>query len=548
MSLPVLLGGYAAKSCARAAHNAYDPTIAAPPSEISPELQRLFDLGIVHERTVFDLALDLVPEAADLREHQSDKRRHIELTLEAMAAGRVLILGGRLPDDPSGARTGKPDLLVKDLVGDGYHPGDVKAHLVLDRKRTGGLVGGLSHPSLADATPGKVGLQHDLRDLLQLAHYWRMLEACGHSPTATFGCIVGTDPGFEPQLAWYDLSEPRFTTFSRRHGRAARNALERYDHEHGFRVRVAKTAQQQTGSPGAPVPLVEPLGQDECLTCAWAPVCVDLLPTGDLSRELLGALSVREYLALRKEGIKTLDDLANADIDALLRTGYAEQTNQQHARDRRLYKAHMSAQLAREGTVLRLKQDATFDVPGSAVEVDIDIECNRDGLVYLWGLLITRGTESSYHFFGDPSVTTPEAEARITADCFDWLTLQAQGAQVFHYAPVEKTHARRILGETVAMRRGGPADPDTWFDLLPPTRACFDSRSGHGLKVIATEGAGFHWRDEDPGGLQSQHWLEQASTGDPQAWRRILDYNEDDVRATLAVRRFLRFQTNTALS
>ena len=43
-----------------------------------------------------------------------------------MDDGVELILGGWLPDDESGGRTGRPDLLLR--VGDGYVPGDVKWH------------------------------------------------------------------------------------------------------------------------------------------------------------------------------------------------------------------------------------------------------------------------------------------------------------------------------------------------------------------------------------------------------------------------------------
>jgi hypothetical protein len=70
------------------------------------------------------------------------------------------------------------------------------------------------------------------------------------------------------------------------------------------------------------------------MTCAWAPVCVDLLPCDDLTRELRGTLSVCEYLALRQQGVATVDDLADADIEALLTSPYADETSQQRGRAR----------------------------------------------------------------------------------------------------------------------------------------------------------------------------------------------------------------------
>ncbi|MFZ1911741.1 MAG: ribonuclease H-like domain-containing protein, partial [Propionicimonas sp.] len=69
--------------------------------------------------------------------------------------------------------------------------------------------------------------------------------------------------------------------------------------------------------------------------------------------------------------------------------------------------------------------------------------------------------------------------------------------------------------------------------------------NGLGLKVVATHGAGFAWRDEDPGGLNSMHWFADAVGGATaelreQARTRVLEYNEDDVQATWQLRRWLR--------
>jgi predicted RecB family nuclease len=79
--------------------------------------------------------------------------------------------------------------------------------------------------------------------------------------------------------------------------------------------------------------------------------------------------------------------------------------------------------------------------------------------------------------------------------------------------------------------------------LLPIVRGNFFGVAGLSIKQTAPA-FGFHWRDDDPGGLQSQVWLEQARGAvgsDADTWReRILAYNEDDVRATAALRAGLR--------
>src|SRR5215211_1993903 len=79
--------------------------------------------------------------------------------------------------------------------------------------------------------------------------------------------------------------------------------------------------------------------------------------------------------------------------------------------------------------------------------------------------------------------------------------------------------------------------------LAGSTTSC---SSGLRLKLMARH-VGFRWRDDDPGGLNSQLWFAEAVHGEtPEARvgarRRVLEYNEDDVIATSQVRAWLRAQ------
>jgi predicted RecB family nuclease len=263
-------------------------------------------------------------------------------------------------------------------------------------------------------------------------------------------------------------------------------------------------------------------------------------------------LGVREFLVLRDRGVRTLDDLAEVDVDALLAgdgsddTADTVDTAHLAGRRQRLYRAIVAAQLIRDGAVLRLKPEAVIDIPVADIEVDLDIEWSRDGHVYLWGALLTDAGGSRYVSFFDLTVGDTESEARLARRCLDWLdgvahaaATQGRSMLVFHYWIPEPAKAREYLP-----RPEGSSHPDSWVDLLPYVRAAIDSRYGHGLKVIAQTGAGHRWRDSDPGGLQSQDWHAQALQGPPEerqrAAERLLAYNEDDVWATLRVRRWLQ--------
>jgi predicted RecB family nuclease len=78
-----------------------------------------------------------------------------------------------------------------------------------------------------------------------------------------------------------------------------------------------------------------------------------------------------------------------------------------------------------------------------------------------------------------------------------------------------------------------------WFDLHAIAKALIQTDGPLGLKALART-AGFTWRDENPSGEASMAWYEEASTpGGDGARRRILEYNEDDCRATRALREWI---------
>ncbi|SFK74199.1 TM0106 family RecB-like putative nuclease [Geodermatophilus ruber] len=559
---PILLGGYAAKRCPRATHNEYDLTVPRVEWQPDPAVQEQLDEGRAFEDDVVEALLSAAPDAIDLRPLEDDKWTHIAETMRHLASGTGLIVGGRLPDDDARGRTGKPDLLIwaedRPDGRPGYHVGDIKHHLTLHRSPNDSVEVSLaSVPSRAQAVVRagvalRVGDRED--DCLQLAHYWRLLEAAGHAAVEPWGAVLGTDgaKGYVPDplvLSWYDLNEPLFTTFSRTAGKRRRSSLERYDHEHAFRFDVADLARRRTGEPGDPVPLVVPIGHEECGDCRWASVCVDTLTDDDLSRELGGVLSVREYLTLRAQNVVTVSDLAAAELDDVLTEDYHQEVAHRQNRAARLKKARLHAELAEAGLDIRRRADAP-SVPTADVEYDIDCEWSPSPeRVYLWGVLRTDGEESTYVPFLDLSVDDVQAEYDLAERFLRWLddAIQADGAAgrsvaVFHYHHPERSQLRRITSTSgrELPEMCAEAAPEAWIDLCKIVEKSLDSRIGHGLKAIAMQGAGFEWRDDDPGGLQSQTWYEQALAGDALAEERLLAYNRDDVQATAEVRRWLR--------
>lgn len=536
----ILLTGYDAKRCARRIHNEWDPTIDKTEWEVPASLQMRFDAGIAFERAVFDelrFALD-DSQYVDLSE-VAGKVACIEATVGAIGSGVEMILGGWLPDDVAGGRKGRPDILLR--VGDGYVPGDVKGHRMIARRAKGTLT--YSMPGTPTETLAADGLAAETTarfdDYLQLAHYRRMLEAIGHASSGrAVGFIIGSDVlpniGDGHLLTWVELDEPLFETYSRSRGSAKRSALERYDHEQGFRRKVAAAAVAGERA------LVQPIFTDECDSCPWLDHCRVVAGDASASGHLKsGRLSVREWTALAGSGVVTVEDLAEIDVDdPHLQASYLPEVT--HLRDPlgRLTTAVRRARMIRDGRSLERDTTGAITIPRADVEIDFDIEWDPDDRVYLWGALVNRpGADPVYHPLVTWDLLDDHGAVELAERFADWLREQiaaADGADqsllVYHYAHPEPTYLKRLLGETEV------DDILTRFvDLLPVVRKHYFGLHGLGIKKVAPE-FGFHWRDEDPGGLQSQMWLIAAREGDDSARRRILDYNEDDVRATHAIR------------
>ena len=164
---------------------------------------------------------------------------------------------------------------------------------------------------------------------------------------------------------------------------------------------------------------------------------------------------------------------------------------------------------------------------------------------------------SGYRAFAEWGELTHDAEATIFANLWSWLN------QLRHTCnEQERTFAAYCFwaqAEDGAMNRAvtppledGPtpedlssfrqANPPQWIDLHEHAKRQIQTEGPLGLKQLA-RATGFRWRDPNPSGEASILWYEE-STGSPSpqalaARTRLLEYNEDDCRATKALRDWL---------
>jgi predicted RecB family nuclease len=590
----------------RAQWDAIHPCDPLPPSAA---LQRLFARGKEFEA---DLVAELRrhhPASVNLLSEDRDRRaEREEATLAAMASGSGLIIGGRLPTDHAGRRTGEPDLLVA-AAGIGYRPVDIKHHRSLV-ERQGNPAGPGGDAALCSELDG-LAMEQAARDtvmaarkrradLLQLAHYQRMLEAAGRAPSdGRHGGIIGV----EQVVVWYDLDAPIWRTPSSSGATRLRSTMEVYDFEFDFRLDIISVAAASSGDP-AVTPLVVPVKIGECAQCPWWSCCGPLLEagSGDVSllprigwrawrihhdhgitdRAALAALDHRtakliaagvdlrpvlsarlelpantdlaDVLGSRKQG--QLARLAEAGVHTLRDTaGLCGRTaSYAGAAMQDLPEQIDQARAALGGSAAyRRREVATVAVPRGDIEVDIDMENTADG-VYLWGTLVTIRTDwtarpAGYRAFSSWEAVTAAIEADVFTGFWRWFTdlcaaAASDGLSVRAYcynASAENSQLRRLASvcgfeEEVAAFTGS----QKWIDLYRVFADQLITGGPAGLKAVAPL-AGFSWEVADPGGDEAMLRYEQATgpEGDPAARAWLLAYNRNDTEATRALRIWL---------
>ena len=512
------LGPATAGRCRRRVHLDFDPDadagVRAPPD---PGLQqRLVDLTDHRERTLATLVAAGVRPVADW---------------SPASAERPPLLWA--PVLRAGPRIAGPDLLVWD--GDGYRPVIIRGHRTLD-PGSGAVGTPLVELPTASRLPAvdRKARRHPA-DVLQLAHHHRILLDLGlaASGPARGGVIGRGGPSGQPEwddgalVLWHELTEP---------------ILADYDRRFADRLAVATAAAARRPA------LARPFRVAECRRCPWWPRCsTELEAAHDISLLAAGA----DAEVLRAAGISTIDQLAAlpaSDASGLLLSTMPP------------LEARIRARAWLRGLPL-VRRTASTSVPRADVELDVDMESYLDDGAYLWGTHLSGadvGAPPGYRAFVSWELVPDADEGRAFAEFWAYLTSLRIAARdhgrTFAAYCYSRSAEERWLRSTPRRYPDQPGMPTVadvaefcasaqWVDLYAEIRALFVVPGSMRLKALAPV-AGFGWRDPEPGGENSMAWYRAAvgaDTGLPDAMMadRVLRYNEDDVLATLALRRWI---------
>lgn len=451
--------------------------------EVSPFVQLLWEKGTAYEKEVIS---NLDVPFVDLSIYAGDEKER--LTWEAMRRGEPLIYSGRISADDL---LGKPDLLRRE--GEGYVAGDIKA-------------GAGEEGQEDDAKPKK-------HYAVQLALYTDILErrglAAGRKP------FVWDIRGDE---VIYDLDAPQ--------GQRNPTTLWQMYQEALAHARAIVARSEAT----------LPAYSAACKLCHWYTACLaDLESRDDLT--LLPELG-RSRRDVMVADLPTVAALAGCDPKRFIA---GKKTSFRGVGPDTLIKLHERARLVK-GPSPEPYRTAAIALPSAKVELFFDIEVDpmRDHC-YLHGFVERREGDNSterYHAFLTEAVA-PEEEERAFAEAWR-LICERQPCAIYYYSKYERTIWRKLQQRFPSVCKADDieamfASPLT-VDLYDVIRKATEwPTRDHSIKTLAKY-VGFAWRDPHPSGAASIEWFDRwTRTGDPTVKQRILDYNEDDCRATRVV-------------
>lgn len=448
--------------------------------ESNPFVELLWEHGNAFEKQVIE---SLDTSFLDLSSSGGDEKER--LTTEAIEAREPLIYSGRISE---GNLLGEPDILRLDATG--YVAIDIKA--------------GSGEESSGDERKPK---KHYA---VQLALYTDILERKGLS--AARRAFVWDIKGEE---VLYDFMEP--------YGKKdPRTLWQDYEEIMGAVTGILKEDNKTL-----------PAYASSCGLCHWYTECVSALEEAD-DLTLIPSLG-RAKRDVMFDTVATIRAFANSDLDGFLE---GKKTIFSGIGIASLQKFQTRAKLISDNGAAFLTQNVALPEFDKELFFDIEVDPMRD-CCYLHGFVERRGgddaTERFVYFFADNA--TPEAEKKAFADAWSYIQ-ESQPCGIYYYSKYERTIYRKLQVKYPDVCTSEEIEalfnPNTSFDLYYDYVNKYTEwpSRGYGIKYLAKY-LGFDWRDEHPSGAASIEWFHRfTETSDDAIKQRILDYNEDDCRAT----------------
>ena len=550
------------------APNSFPGLTPDEPNEVVEEFKKQ---GFVHEERVLKAMSESTTGLLiiDQSLHSSDIQRE---TVKALLNPDVLVIAGGYISEIAEQelasalgrnfkpinRASRPDLIVRvgqrSDGGSAWAPVDIKSHKAITTNLTNNVfTSTLSSLNPKESSSKKGRLNKE--DLHQLAHYTRHFQALGIDSDDLWVGIIGRELG---ECVWSRIGDVVLGQ-----GKNAPSFLSSYDQQFAKAVEVIELSQIENDNPQkkSGVISVQSTGKLGCTACMYKSTCLKEMQEFDNGHGHVTLLAgvTPDFASDYFPQIKSIQELlaSTPNNDQMV-------ISQVRARVWQMEKPEL------------LDPSKDFILPEADIEIDIDLENSMEALresgidepmgvdrLYLYGFGVhDRTKDKDWHTavidtYFDYS-NTEEGEFEVLSKMWNRLQSEIQKAEksgqsikIFHYSPHEFTWWKRFATRYEG-KQGVPTlnELDVFkqnylVDLLPFARMISFPSMSYSIKDLAPL-AGFEWDVDKAGGANSLLKFRTASDPDVDpkardgaiAW--LDSYNRDDVRATFAVREYMR--------
>ncbi|MBI3955027.1 TM0106 family RecB-like putative nuclease, partial [Candidatus Gottesmanbacteria bacterium] len=242
-------------------------------------------------------------------------------------------------------------------------------------------------------------------------------------------------------------------------------------------------------------------------------------------------------------GVERVEELCNLDIPAILIKKVQDKTFISG-----LAETSLNTIKRRASIFSQTKKPVIYHpIPFPAVSKELFFDLEGDptqGFIYLHGIYVRSDHDEQYISFVAKDYT-PKAEKEAWKKCISFIqSLPEDDFCLYYYSHYEPTTYKLLQKQYTDVL--SEKDIETLFDskhaidLYKVIRSNTDwPLYSYSLKEIA-HFLNFNWRDKTPSGALSIQWFnEYLKDKDPDKLQRIIEYNEDDCKATMVVKDYL---------
>jgi len=457
-------------------------------------LQLIWERGVLHEKEI----IESIGVYKDITGGTFEER--IAETKKAMDEGADRIYQGVIKSDDM---MGIPDLLKK--KGSEYIPIDIKS--------------GRGYGDFSENGEEKLKKHY----AVQLCLYADILKRLGYA-TENIGIIIDG----HGEYADYDLDLPL----------GKRDTKTYWQYYEEIKAEVSKLISDDVKN-------VPALGS-VCKMCIWYTSCKKwCYEQDDLTKLFYLGRNKRDALN-NVFGILSTKQLSEMDLESVLATMKLEKDKLKGMQlgEKTLTQIYKRAQVLNNDKKPVLYQPIVF--PKTDIELYLDMENDpMRGIVYLHGIYEKIGDAERFVSFG-AETNDEDGERKAFEELWGYLrSFEGKSHAVYYYSSHEKSTYKAmgnlypdiITAEKVEEYFKQDHIIDLYYDAIYSKTDW--PLSSYSLKEIATY-LGFKWRDETPSGALSIQWYnEYCETKDKSILKRILEYNEDDCKASMVIKQEL---------